>query len=39
MWYQGIENAPPIVLSRIQSVIRNRAKHKVIIISKYNLEN
>ena len=39
MWYQGIENAPPIVLSCIQSVIRNRAKHKVIIISKYNLEN
>ena len=39
MWYQGIENAPPIVLSCIQSIIRNRAKHKVIIISKYNLEN
>ena len=38
MWYQGIENAPPIVLSCIQSVIKNRAKHKVIIISKYNIE-
>ena len=38
MWYQGIENAPPIVLSCIQSVINNRANHPVIIISKYNLE-
>ena len=38
MWYQGIENAPPIVLSCIQSVIENRAKHPVYIISKYNLE-
>ena len=38
MWYQGIENAPSIVLSCIQSVINNRAKHPVILISKYNLE-
>ena len=38
MWYQGIENAPPIVLSCIQSVINNRGKHPIILISKYNLE-
>ena len=38
MWYQGIENAPPIVLSCVQSVIENRAKHSVHIISKYNLD-
>ncbi len=38
MWYQGIDNAPPIVQSCIQSVILNRAKHSVYIIDKYNLE-
>ena len=38
MWYQGIETAPPIVKACIQSVIVNRAKHPVHIISKYNLE-
>ena len=38
MWYQGIETAPPIVLSCMQSIIQNRKKHPVIIISKYNLE-
>jgi hypothetical protein len=38
MWYQGIENAPPVVKSCIQSVILNRAKHRVYIIDKYNLE-
>jgi len=38
MWYQGIKNAPPIVLSCIQSIILNKAKHPLIIISKYNLE-
>ena len=37
MWYQGIENAPPIVQSCIKSVILNRAKHPVYIISKYNI--
>ena len=37
MWYQGIENAPLIVQSCIKSVILNRAKHPVYIISKYNL--
>ena len=37
MWYQGIENAPLIVQSCIKSVIINRAKHPVYIISKYNL--
>ena len=36
MWYQGIETAPPIVKACIQSVINNRAKHPVIIISKYS---
>ena len=38
MWYQGIDRAPPIVQSCIQSVILNRAKHPVYIIDKYNLE-
>ena len=38
MWYQGIENAPPIVKACIKSIIINRAKHPVHIISKYNLE-
>ena len=38
MWYQGIENAPPIVLSCIQSVIDNRGKHPIFLISKYNLK-
>ena len=38
MWYQGIQNAPDIVKSCIQSIIENRAKHPVYIISKYNLE-
>ena len=38
IWYQGIENVPPIVLSCIQSVINNRAKHPVTLIIKYNLE-
>ena len=38
MWYQGIETAPPLVLACIQSVIKNREKHPVIIISKYNIE-
>ena len=38
MWYQGIENAPPIVKSCIQSVLLNRAEHPVYIIDKYNLE-
>ena len=38
MWYQGIKNAPPIVKSCIQSIIENREKHPVYIISKYNLD-
>ena len=38
MWYQGIENASPLILSCIQSVIENRAKHPVIIITKYNID-
>ena len=37
MWYQGIENAPDIVKSCIQSLIANRAKHPVYILSQYNL--
>ena len=38
MWYQGIEKAPPIVLSCFQSLIENRGKHPVIIITKYNID-
>ena len=38
MWYQGIEAAPPIVRSCIQSIIENRVKHPVIIITKYNID-
>ena len=38
MWYQGIENAPPVVKSCIQSIILNRAKHRVYIIDQYNYE-
>ena len=38
MWYQGLESAPPIILSCIQSVIQNREKHPVIIITKYNID-
>ena len=38
MWYQGIENAPLIVQSCVQSVILNRVKHPVYIIDKYNYE-
>ena len=33
MWYQGIEKAPPIVLSCFQSMIENRGKHPVIILT------
>ena len=38
MWYQGIENAPPIVKSCIQSIVVNRVNHPVNIIDKNNLE-
>ena len=38
MWYQGIEAAPPFVRSCIQSIIENRAKHPVIIITRYNID-
>lgn len=38
MWYDGIKNAPPIVKLCFQSVILNRAKHRVYIIDKYNYE-
>ena len=38
MWYQGIENAPPIVKACIKSIIINAAKHPVIIINKNNLK-
>ena len=38
MWYQGIETAPPIVLSCFQSLIENRGKHPVIIITKDNID-
>ena len=39
MWYQGIKNAPPIVLSCIKSIIINRGKHRIFIIDKYNIDN
>jgi len=39
MWYQGIENAPPIVLSCFHSIIKNKNKHRVYIINKNNLKN
>ena len=39
MWYQGIKNAPPIVISCIKSIILNRGKHRVFIIDKYNIDN
>jgi len=38
MWYQGIDKAPPIIKSCIQSIIENKAEHHVYIISKYNLK-
>ena len=38
MWYQGIENAPPLVQSCVQSIIINKAKHPVYLIDKYNFE-
>ena len=38
MWYQGINFAPQIIKSCIRSIIRNRGKHHVYIIDKYNLE-
>ena len=37
MWYQGIENAPPLIKTCIQSILINRAKHPVYIINKNNL--
>ena len=37
MWYQGIENAPPLIKACIQSIIINRAKHPIYIINKNNL--
>ncbi|WP_413537680.1 capsular polysaccharide synthesis protein [Enterococcus malodoratus] len=33
-WWQGLENAPPLVRACIQSVIRNAKDYKVIIISQ-----
>lgn len=38
MWYQGIENAPSLIKSCIQSILMNRAKHPVIILDKNNLK-
>ena len=37
MWYQGIKFAPPIVQACISSIIKNKAKHKIIIVDKYNI--
>lgn len=38
MWYQGLKNAPPIVLSCIKSIIMNKGNHPLYIIDKYNLD-
>ena len=38
MWYQGIKFAPPLVQACVSSIIKNRAKHPVHILDKYNLE-
>ena len=38
MWYQGIKFAPPLVQACVSSIIKNRAKHPVYILDKYNLE-
>lgn len=38
MWYNGIQNAPPIVKSCFQSIIENKVKHPVFLITKFNLE-
>ena len=39
MWYQGIKNAPPIVLSCIKSILINRGYHHIHIIDKYNIDS
>ena len=38
LWFQGIENAPPIVKACIQSVKKNSGGHKVHVLSKNDLE-
>ena len=37
MWYQGINNAPPLVKACLQSVLINRAKHPVYLVDESNL--
>lgn len=38
MWFQGINNAPQIIKSCIQSILINRAKHPVIFLDKSNIK-
>ena len=38
MWYQGLENAPPIVKICYESIFRNRGKHPVYILNKNNIK-
>ena len=38
MWYDGIQSAPPIIKSCFQSIIENRVRHPVFLITKFNLE-
>lgn len=38
LWYQGINHAPPIVKSCINSIINNKANHTIHILTKYNLD-
>ena len=37
MWYQGIENAPPIVKTCFASIFKNRGKHPIYILNKNNI--
>ena len=39
MWYQGIENAPPIIKVCVASIYKNKAKHRLILLDKNNLYN
>jgi len=37
LWWQGIDNAPPIVKSCVDSIIEKRGNHPVIILNKDNI--
>jgi hypothetical protein len=38
MWYQGLENAPPLIKACIHSIYDNKASHPVHLLDKYNLK-